>query len=184
MLAERGEVAVTCEELDELRSLAASGSDSAELAQETADLIALLHQARSSNASVRASQHVPCSASGMCFTCNLLAAKLNLDGLGWHACFANHLHACIQVQCLGVQMQHLHVVISACNISCCSLLSIVHTACDQRQGIAQHPNEPFPLQLRRERDRLRHKMDMFKKALSSELLTMQLKGASSSDSTG
>ena len=55
MLAERGEVAVSCEELDELRSLAASGSDSAELAQETADLIALLHQARSSNASVSAS---------------------------------------------------------------------------------------------------------------------------------
>ena len=52
MLAERGEVAVSCAELDELRSLAASGSDSAELAQETADLIALLHQARSSNASV------------------------------------------------------------------------------------------------------------------------------------
>ena len=69
MLAERGEVAVSCEELDELRSLAASGSDSAELAQETADLIALLHQARSSNASVSASQHVPCSASGLCFAC-------------------------------------------------------------------------------------------------------------------
>ncbi|KAL3160853.1 hypothetical protein ABBQ38_009254 [Trebouxia sp. C0009 RCD-2024] len=59
MLADRGEVAVNCEELDELRSLAASGSDSAELAQETADLIALLHQARSSNASVSASKHVP-----------------------------------------------------------------------------------------------------------------------------
>lgn len=56
LLAERGEVAVNCEELDELRSLAASGSDSAELAQETADLIALLHQARSSNASVSAPQ--------------------------------------------------------------------------------------------------------------------------------
>lgn len=52
MLASRGEVVVSCEELDELRSLAASGSDSAELAQETADLVALLHQARTSNASV------------------------------------------------------------------------------------------------------------------------------------
>ena len=38
------------------------------------------------------------------------------------------------------------------------------------------------MQLRRERDRLRHKMDMFKKTLSSELLTMQLKGSNSSDS--
>ena len=64
MLAERGEIAVSCEEYDELRSLAASGSDSAELAQETADLIALLHQARSSNASVSAAQHV---FSGMCY---------------------------------------------------------------------------------------------------------------------
>ena len=60
MLASRGEVAVSCDELHELRSLAASGSDSAELAQETADLIALLHQARASNASV--STPVPLSA--------------------------------------------------------------------------------------------------------------------------
>ncbi|KAL0050260.1 hypothetical protein WJX82_007551 [Trebouxia sp. C0006] len=87
LLAERGEVAVSCEELNELRVLAANGADSAELAQETADLIALLHQARSSN-----------------------------------------------------------------------------------------------LTLRKERDRLRHKMDMFKKTLSSELLTMQLRGSNDSDS--
>ena len=52
MLAQRGEVAISSEELHELRALAASGADSAELAQETADLIALLHQARSSNATV------------------------------------------------------------------------------------------------------------------------------------
>lgn len=52
LLAERGEVAITSEELHELRALAANGLDSAELAHETADLIALLHQARSSNATV------------------------------------------------------------------------------------------------------------------------------------
>ena len=33
------------------------------------------------------------------------------------------------------------------------------------------------LQLRKERDRLRYKMDMFKKTLSSELVTMQLRGS-------
>ena len=84
MLAERGEVAVNCEELDELRSLAASGSDSAELAQETADLIALLHQARSSNASVSSSQQVPCGISGICCTWHLTLPSLmiKLDGLG------------------------------------------------------------------------------------------------------
>ncbi len=38
------------------------------------------------------------------------------------------------------------------------------------------------VQLRKERDRLRHKMDMFKKTLSSELLTMQLRGNNSCDS--
>ena len=52
MLAQRGEVAISSDELHELRTLAANGADSAELAQETADLIALLHQARSSNATV------------------------------------------------------------------------------------------------------------------------------------
>lgn len=82
MLAQRGEVAISSDELHELRTLAANGADSAELAQETADLIALLHQARSSNAT-----------------------------------------------------------------------------------------------LRKERDRLRYKMDMFKKTLSSELVTMQLRGS-------
>ncbi len=45
---------MSCEELNELRVLAANGADSAELAQETADLIALLHQARSSNLTVSA----------------------------------------------------------------------------------------------------------------------------------
>ena len=39
------------------------------------------------------------------------------------------------------------------------------------------------LQLRKERDRLHHKMDMFKKTLSSELLTMQLRGSNDSDAT-
>lgn len=72
MLAERGEIAVRCEEYDELRSLAASGSDSAELAQETADLIALLHQARSSNASVSAAQHVVSGMSNLHCACSLL----------------------------------------------------------------------------------------------------------------
>lgn len=58
LLAERGEVAVSCEELNELRVLAANGADNAELAQETADLIALLHQARSSNLTVSAKSHL------------------------------------------------------------------------------------------------------------------------------
>lgn len=52
VLAERGEVAVSHAELNDLRSLAAHGADSAELAEETANLISLLHQARSSNAQV------------------------------------------------------------------------------------------------------------------------------------
>ena len=52
VLAERGEVAVTVGELNDLRALAANGADTAELAQETANLISLLHQARSSNAQV------------------------------------------------------------------------------------------------------------------------------------
>lgn len=94
MLADRGEVAVNCEELDELRSLAASGSDSAELAQETADLIALLHQARSSNASVSVSKHVP---EDTCTVCCLCSVQRRNDGqtlAGWleaacppHVCF-------------------------------------------------------------------------------------------------
>ena len=97
MLAERGKVAVNCEELDELRSLAASGSDSAELAQETADLIALLHQARSSNASVSALQH----SWHVWYVLYLYihaqpSSMIKLDGLGQYACFANYLHACIQ----------------------------------------------------------------------------------------
>ena len=49
---------MSCEELNELRVLAANGADSAELAQETADLIALLHQARSSNLTVSAKPHL------------------------------------------------------------------------------------------------------------------------------
>ena len=46
MLAERGEVAVTLGELNDLRALAANGADTAELAQETANLISLLHFAQ------------------------------------------------------------------------------------------------------------------------------------------
>lgn len=53
MLAERGEVAVSFGELSDLRALAANGADTAELAQETANLITLLHQAKTSNAQVR-----------------------------------------------------------------------------------------------------------------------------------
>ena len=49
---------MSCEELNELRVLAANGADSAELAQETADLIALLHQARSSNLTVSAKRQL------------------------------------------------------------------------------------------------------------------------------
>ena len=60
-LAERGEVAVSLGELTDLRALAANGADSAELARETASLISLLHEARSSNAQV--SQVMPFAQS-------------------------------------------------------------------------------------------------------------------------
>ncbi len=56
---------------------------------------------------------------------------------------------------------------------CCSLLAIWLDKQDFSTLV--------DVQLRKERDRLRHKMDMFKKTLSSELLTMQLRGSNDSD---
>lgn len=106
ILAERGEIAVSCQDYDELRSLAASGSDSAELAQETADLIALLHQARSSNTSVSAAQHV---VFGMCklhCACSLQPSLCTKLCLRWHAlqhacfaCYVLHAHNPIGWEC-------------------------------------------------------------------------------------
>ena len=76
MLAERGEVAVSLGELNDLRALAANGADTAELAQETANLITLLHQARTSNAQVR-NIVWPC-----CRRASIIHAKLT-NACGW-----------------------------------------------------------------------------------------------------
>ena len=200
VLAERGEVAVSLGELTDLRALAANGADTAELARETASLISLLHEARSSNAQVSQATLLtlsPTTLSGFscrfavlrCALCHKHCSlchkhskwRLNLFGQASRICHSSPL----RLQCL--RNYALQYMINTSSQRWC--LSILHeqsasfwqttdcASCGQRI----YSSMLFMyLQLRRERDRLRYKLNLFKKTLSNELLTMQLPNSNAS----
>lgn len=80
----------------------------------------------------------------------------------------------------------LHIMLTVPQVMVSSWCTVCHACMSALAHVAWRQSWTFDLiwnmQLRKERDRLRHKMDMFKKTLSSELLTMQLRGDNGSGS--
>lgn len=123
---------------------------------------------------------VACSA--LCLLC-MLCRCMPITPIGWECRLCNQALISPDV-CQLVMAQAVRSAIEFVSSKLFSVCNCPYCLSPNKHAFVKTAKQSFALQLRRERDKLRHKMDLFKKALSSELLTMQLRGASSSDSTG